>query len=450
MVAKKILFLNTTGSTNKGDIAAIIGHITGIKQFLPEAEITIWSGNVGIDKMYEAYGVKVQAHPWYTYLRWKFTRPPTKWAKEWFEKTHIPRTLTPLVNLLISCPFIIKALISGLFYPKSRERSKHKHRLEDYDIVLDTLPDRLNEPSCGFLECLGTLFITFMAQKLIRRPIILGPSSIGPLNSALLKFFAKAVLNDVAVIATRDKISLLHLGQLGVSKPKILAVSDMAFLLPSASEQKVDAMMQELGLEKGKDRLIGIVPRMFVWKQAEQYFELLARFCDWLAEEFGATICLVPHELGRGVTYWSDETISNEVVKRVRRKEAIRILSGKYEPPEIKGLVANFDIMVSWRLHGAIIAISNSVPTIALSYGDKFNDLFINQLHLPEMLIDIRDIGPENLLPLLKQTFKFTWQNRKSIATKLAVRVAELRELALSYSKLVSEMASVPVIRREL
>ena len=148
---------------------------------------------------------------------------------------------------------------------------------------------------------------------------------------------------------------------------------------------------------------------------------------------------MVPHEAGRGV-YWNDEIICAEICKRTNRKEeAVRVISDKYDPSEIKGLVGRFDVMVSWKLHGAIIATSSLVPTIALSYGDKFDDLFHNQLRLPELLVDMRTQEPESLLPLLKQTFNFTWQNKESITAKLAAETAKLREFALSYSQLVSQ-----------
>lgn len=46
---KNILFINVTGSMNKGDMAVGIGHIISIKQVYLSANILLLSGDFKID-----------------------------------------------------------------------------------------------------------------------------------------------------------------------------------------------------------------------------------------------------------------------------------------------------------------------------------------------------------------------------------------------------------------
>jgi hypothetical protein len=139
----KILFLNVTGSTNKGDMSVIIGHINCIRNLWPEAEITIWSGNIDVDKFFERFGVKVQKHPWY--------RRKRSW----------------LLTVIISLFLVTFAFIKKLFYLVAQRLNKNwRDPLSKYDLVLDTLADRLNEPFHGFWECIFVLLITFLAYVL--------------------------------------------------------------------------------------------------------------------------------------------------------------------------------------------------------------------------------------------------------------------------------------------
>ncbi|XES77644.1 MAG: polysaccharide pyruvyl transferase family protein [Candidatus Bathyarchaeia archaeon] len=417
-------------------MAVVIGHIMGIKHYLPDAEITLLSGNVEVDKFYETFGVKVCPHPWYTRQRklWK-----DGWRKQLLETNSFLSGLPKFFSFLLS----LSKLSSALLYPLRKKESP----FQDFDVVLDTIPDRLNESFHGFVECGAVLFVIFMAEKTIKKPILVGPSSIGSINSPVLKFLTRLVLNNVYVVATRDQRSFCYVKNLGINKPKVLSLSDMAFLLPSASEEKIISVAQEIGLDVRNHAFVGVVPRVYVWQTVTQYYDLVAQFIDWLVSQFGVYVCLIPMETGFGV-YWNDEITNKEIYQRVHQKNAVHIIPGKCDPTVIKGLIGNFEFVVSWKFHGALLPSSALVPTLALSYGEKYNELFRNQLCLPDLLIDVRGYGPDALLSLLKRNFEKAWFNKEEIKRRLSSRVECSKALSLSYSKVVCDIVEKSENRR--
>jgi polysaccharide pyruvyl transferase WcaK-like protein len=222
----------------------------------------------------------------------------------------------------------------------------------------------------------------------------------------------------------------------------------MAFLLPVVPKERVASMMTGIGLA-GKGPIVGIVTRMFFWEsannghsegyRANQYYDFVARFNDWIISRFDVQICLVPMETGSG-TYWNDEAICLEIYNRMVQKDSVKIAPANLSPPEVKGLLNCFELVVSWKLHGAVIATSCAVPTIALSYGEKFKSLFNEHLRLPELIINLNSYGYDDLFSHLQDTFESTWQNRERFRVRLRDRTEVLSKLALSYSKQVCQI----------
>jgi polysaccharide pyruvyl transferase WcaK-like protein len=144
-------------------------------------------------------------------------------------------------------------------------------------------------------------------------------------------------------------------------------------------------------------------------------------------------------ETGSG-TYWNDEVICLEIYNRMVQKGVVKIAPANLSPPELKGLFSCFELAVSWKLHGAVIATSCAVPTVALSYGEKFKSLFNEHLRLPELIINLNLYGYDALFSHLQNTFESTWQNREHFRVRLRDRTAVLSKLALSYSQHVCEI----------
>ncbi|MCS3165578.1 polysaccharide pyruvyl transferase family protein [Bacteroides fragilis] len=50
---------------------------------------------------------------------------------------------------------------------------------------------------------------------------------------------------------------------------------------------------------------------------------------------------------------------------------AVFLMKGIYTPAETKGIISHFDMLVSGRVHAAVAALSQSVPTTIIDYGHE-------------------------------------------------------------------------------
>lgn len=415
-VKPKILILNTTGTGNKGDVAVLICHINNIKKLIPEARITVLSGEVETDKYYEQFGVEVKKHPWYRYRR------------------------SPLLTAMISMVLVLSSSIQKTFCSVAGNLNKNwEYPLSKYDVVLDVTADRLNQPACGFFECVYFLMITLLGIVLIGKPLILGPVSIGPLTSKTTVWLARYVLNKVDVITTREAITRDYLASIGVKRPRIELAADMAFLLESPASSEVDKIVNDFGSVPNGKPLVGIVVRMFVWERAEQYYQLMADVVSFIVLHLGAQVWLLPHDQGPHV-YWKDKAVCEEIRSRVAQPQAVVVFPDALSPMEAKGILSRCDMVIAWKLHGTIAAASQGVPTLGISYGNKFIGILADMLNQGDNCIDLREIGRDQLCNVIRARIENIWKSRREISEELITRTKITREFAVSHVKIVKNV----------
>jgi len=422
----RILFLNVTGSTNKGDMAFVIGHIIGIRHHLPDAEMIILSGDVSVDRIYEDYGVNVQPHPWYK------------------------RRKSRLLSLAHFSICISYDIGKRLLYSVARKFNKnYQHPYDEYDLVVDPHADGFNEPYYGFGEILYFLLILYLAQLIIRKPIIIGPTSLGPLTSGINRWLARFLFNRVEVITIREKASLDYLQQnLGINKPKIYLIDDLAFLLePSFSERITKILEETKGTGPGERPLVGITPNrgMFERNTPPDYALLMADMIDYLIEKLDARILLIPQtgDITKVIKarIASDNVTSSEVYSHVRNKDVVTIVPDEVTPEEWKAIIGSCDLFIGCRLHCSIMSTSMCVPTVTLSYGRKVNALIGGMMGQEETLIGIQDPDYARVLSELRSKIDYVWANREKIKGVLKERNEIVRQRAFTYGNIIKELA---------
>ena len=46
-------------------------------------------------------------------------------------------------------------------------------------------------------------------------------------------------------------------------------------------------------------------------------------------------------------------------------------MDGLYDPKITKGIIANFDMLISGRVHAAVAGLSQNIPTVIIDYGHE-------------------------------------------------------------------------------
>lgn len=213
------------------------------------------------------------------------------------------------------------------------------------------------------------------AAKLFRKRVMLYANGIGPVTGGLNQKLVRTVINTVDVITLREKLSEADLRNIGVSNPNVSVTADAAFKLESIGDADAEKLLEKEGFEdRGKPR-IGVSVR--AWSKAkygEDYISKLAKACDNIADT-GKEIIFIPMQ------YPKDIAVSKKVSSMMKNKSYV--LTRRYTPSEMMGIVGRVDVMVSMRLHTLIFAAVKNIPMVGIIYDPKI-EYYLKELDMPE------------------------------------------------------------------
>src|SRR5690606_26545186 len=103
------------------------------------------------------------------------------------------------------------------------------------------------------------------------------------------------------------------------------------------------------------------------------------------------SVLLVPHDVR---TERSDRVIAAEIAAGVGVDLAPHIHAFHAETPgQLKALLAGVDLIVTGRMHAAIIALGAHTPALSFAYANKFEGLYRHlELDPAEMILDLQHL----------------------------------------------------------
>ncbi len=220
---------------------------------------------------------------------------------------------------------------------------------------------------------------TYIAARILRKPVIVSGQTIGPFTRKFDAWYAKTALNLVHMITLRDKeTSRERLKAIGVTKPAIADTADDAMTLPAIGDHEIRSIFQEetgwswrlpgknplivmnmkasLRLFKGQDRNGGL----------ENETDLLARIADELVSSFGAAILFLPTDYSDDA---DDREVHREILRRMTHAPQARSIEGEYTDQMLKGMIGLADCVIGARYHFLVFAASQSVPFLGMASG---------------------------------------------------------------------------------
>ena len=396
---KKILILQTGTycSKNKGDAAMQQVFAAEVKRKEPKAEVIIGSPFPEIDTSFYS---------------------PIKVIKS--RRRNLPlSTLNWLIFEFLK--------ILGL-PPKRWFMGEEVDFISRADLIVDLSGDMLTEdygPLIGFSH-----FLPLLQAQALRRPVIICAQSVGPFRR--LKPLARRIFSNARVITVRESFSYELLRDLNPSKIKPLLTADLAFLLPKASDSRIEELFLAEGILQKKRPRLGISVNALLANAANPHLkknkndnlDLFAKALDMAIERLGIEIMLVPHVFGprqRG-----DDRLPSEILKR-KMKHSVYTIKGEYRPEEMKGIIASCDAFIGCRMHANISALDSNVPVLAVGYSHKTRGI-LNELRLSDWAIPVEDLTTEKLFYFISQLFAKAATYRKHLSEQLP----HLRECAQS------------------
>jgi colanic acid/amylovoran biosynthesis protein len=304
-------------------------------------------------------------------------------------------------------------------------RRKLMKRIQECDVVISGSDENFKEAASLLptnliwkLTWLSILFVRTMEMVVVKylgKPTILFPNSVGPFRSGFGKYLANTVFNSFDYIIIREPVSWDILQSLNIDRPKKLT-SDAALLFKPRGQPPKD-----LTTKPTLCICPGVYNQALSDEELDNYIYAHSYAADYAVKEFDLDVVFMPHFI-TGFEM-DDLGISKIIHERMEKKDRASITVVE-DLDEFKYRINNMTMVISSKMHPAVLGVSGFVPTLCVAYDHKQIGFF-NNLEMPECLVEIGNISSEALVDILDHI----WSNKESIRTELNVKIPELQKI---------------------
>jgi polysaccharide pyruvyl transferase WcaK-like protein len=256
--------------------------------------------------------------------------------------------------------------------------------------------------------------IEIMVAKSLGKSVVMFPNSVGPFRTWAGRFLSKLALNNCEAIIIRDPISYEIVKSIGINCRKFLT-SDMALLYNPKTKAAHYVVNHPT---------IGVCPGVYSFsisaKEIERYVIDHAKALDAAIEKYGFHVFFLPHYIS-GFEY-DDFEISKLILENMKNKEHVSILRIS-SLEEFKLLINQMDLLISSKMHPAVLAVSGFVPAISIVYDHKQTGFF-KDLELSEYAVPLQDASGQKLFSKIASA----WSEREKMKALLATHVPKMQD----------------------
>ena len=415
----KILIAEWIPSLNKGELAILIGMLKTF-EILGKVEVSVFSFYPLLDKERYPSNVKIIDVGGDLYL-----------GDSLPEKSRLVRIRANLFAIFQHLFFIMLYKVLG----KNALRIMNKPVWREYcrSNVIIICHDQV---SCvdGFILLFSPIYTTLLANAL-HKPIAIYANGTYVAHKSQRKIWAprpgevlaRYVLNNVDLVTVRDKESYSYLKGISRNKAHIYLTADPAILLPPVDPERVKSITLEENIHKNDGLVVGAAMTREVLSTAFQGHANLAtrykkaiaemaRFFDRLVENFQATIVFIPHCI-EPYQHRDDRVLAKEIYNIMKNKHKARVLIREYSPEELKGLVGQFDVFISARVHSVIGALSMDVPscTLTRSSDRRAYGLIGRMLNQERWIYNVENLSADTLFRRISDLLSASDKIRKDL-----------------------------------
>ena len=251
---------------------------------------------------------------------------------------------------------------------------------------------------------------------------IFGPQTIGPFNTRIGRFVAKATLKRLKFIFVRDQSSYECCKELGFID-KTIPVTDVAFALPFERRRFSDRK-KHVGVNVSGLLYNGGYDKKNYFGLSFSYKDFIHQLLKMLTEKSDIQVHLIPHVLYKHEDVDDDYAICEylkEVFPSVILPERFRTAF------EAKSYISAMTLFTGARMHATIGAISSGVPVIPVAYSRKFNGLY-DTLQYPFYIDAKADITLEQAIELFEDYMNKIDEMRNAVAAAQGIYSKKLKE----------------------
>lgn len=216
-----------------------------------------------------------------------------------------------------------------------------------------------------------------------KKAYVFMPQSWGPFtNKAVLRYLTK-IGQKASLIYARDEQSLNYLQEvLKTTDGKVRLGPDLAFRLPADTPAVGKHFLARIGVNTDNRPIIGLAPNMRVYERMEgigadnEYCKLLKAVAKHFAQEYEATIVLIPHELNPYESLRLDDRFLCGMTEAALSGQVRYAAIYDYVRPQtLRSVISQLDFLIGSRFHCLLHALASRVPVFAIGWSHKYQDL---------------------------------------------------------------------------
>jgi polysaccharide pyruvyl transferase WcaK-like protein len=258
-----------------------------------------------------------------------------------------------------------------------------------------------------------------MVAKSLGKPVVLFPNSVGPFRTWVGRSLARLSFNSFDYILIRDRISYSILEQLGTKSRKILTF-DTALLFEAPRTQALDDLPRPL---------LGVSPGVYSnsisSEEFDKYVASHASALDFAIERFGFHVVFLPHYIS-GFEF-DDLEVCKRILALMKNRDRIRIFATD-AAEEYKSYLDQMDMIVSSKMHPAVLGATGYVPIVCIAYDHKQTGFF-ERLNMTDCVLDIRSTSAERLTHKIEEVWSLRRQLRESLKKQIPLWQEHVREV---------------------
>ena len=343
------------------------------------------------------------------------------------------RIRVPKVRFIYSYICALLILLNIILY-RSFKLSLFYRKFSRYIFSADLLIDLSGDSISTDYKDYSVFFQMLLPLKmlLLNKPYCFYAQSIGPFRKGMLYAIVKFVIRKSAIVTARERITYNYLMTHGI-KGNVFLTGDSAFLLEAARGGYLQDIIHEIGVNKNTE-YIGISISSLIIKyvsekgSAKNYINVMAKLCDHIVENYNFELIFIPHVMIPGN---DDRVISNLVKDAMKYKNKVIIVETEYNASELKGIIGYCYAFIALRMHAAIAAVSQNIPTVVFAYNHKTYGIFDDMLGMKDLIIDIRDLSKEDFLKDVLSKIDYLIKNLGQIKGYLEIVIPSIKEKAM-------------------
>lgn len=280
---------------------------------------------------------------------------------------------------------IAKLLLKG----ERPQRTSYINEVLNADLVIDFSGDMWGENA----DFLGKdrfevgLYKDLTAQ--ILRPTVMMAGSPGPFNNKKLYTLIEKTLEGFKFISNRESVSTDLLKKQGFSIDNVINSPCPSFLFKGKKHEEILGILKKENLFKKNRPQFGFILSGWnfttgpfdLWPRLDSDYDEFLHAIEFCVKNLGADVYLMSHSNGFVSPPGKFEIIHGRdypIMKQLKSiidangmSKRVKLIDGIYDPWCTKGIINEFDMLISGRVHGAIAGLSQCVPTVIIDYGHE-------------------------------------------------------------------------------